>query len=152
LNKEIKFDHDGPSVKIENVYFTNVYDESVTDIRTGEAINIHVFYESNALVEDVIVEIWLYGMDGIEYASFTTAWSGISSMLVDGRGQIVLKINELCLMSGSYFVQVAIADKGGLNKYDMHWDLHRLIVLSGPSTHGLLYQPHQWITDVSLDS
>lgn len=112
--------------------------------RTGAPLTIHVGYEASQPMPKVNVEVWLYGLDGSEYATFATAWDGLNDLILAGRGEICLRLDPLCLMPGVYFVNVALSDEQGLSKYDIHWDEHRLTVLSGPISHGLLHQPHRW--------
>ena len=83
-------------------------------------------------------------MDGTEYASFSTKWDAIDPLSLDGEGEVCLKIDPVCLMPGGYFVNVAISDENGLNKYDMRWEQHKIVVLSGPITYGQVYLPHHW--------
>jgi ABC-type polysaccharide/polyol phosphate transport system ATPase subunit len=130
--------------RITGVRFSNGRQESVAQVRTGAPLTVHVEYEACSSVEDANCEVWFYGLDGSEYASFATVWDGLGPLYLDGSGELRLEIPSLCLMSGTYFVQVAISDQDGLSKYDLHWDRHKLVVLSGPTSHGLLYQPHHW--------
>lgn len=118
--------------------------EPVQEVSTGEPLTIHVGYRAAVPVENANVEVWLYGMDGAEYASFATAWDGLAPLRLEGAGEIGLEIEPMCLMPATYFVNVAISDPSGLEKYDMHWERHRLTVLSGPTAYGLVYLPHKW--------
>ncbi|MGC8958962.1 MAG: ABC transporter ATP-binding protein [Chloroflexia bacterium] len=141
----------GP-ISITAVYFTDRLGNRVEQARTGAPLNIHVAYAASEPVTEANVEIWLYGLDGSEYATFATIWDGLGPLNLQGYGEIRLQFDALCLMPGAYFVNAAISDPNGLRKYDLHWGRHRLIVLSGPISYGLLYQPHYWVVDTRNDN
>lgn len=133
----------GP-VAIESVYFSDGSGARVTLTPTGSSLTVHVAYRAVQPVEDASLQIWLYGLDGTEYASFSTAWDHHDPLVLDGMGELRLGIDPICLMPGVYFVNVAIGDRPGLTKYDIHWERHRLTVVSGPTNYGVFFQPHAW--------
>jgi lipopolysaccharide transport system ATP-binding protein len=135
-------------IAITDVRFTSM-GESVCEARTGAPLTIYVGYHAQCPFEGVNVEVWLYGLDGAEYATFATAWDGLGPLKLVGTGEVALHIDPVCLVPGSYFVNVALSDPAGLEKYDRRWEVDRIVVLSGPTAHGLLYQPHRW--DVGLE-
>jgi lipopolysaccharide transport system ATP-binding protein len=130
--------------RITGVYFSDGRGQKVDQVRTGEDVTLHLAYEAARPLENVNFEVWLYGMDGVEYASFASDWDQATPRRLAGAGEMSLRIPGLCLMPGAYFVNAALSTQNGLNKLDQHWERHRLIVLSGPVTHGIFYQPHAW--------
>lgn len=130
-------------VAIADIYFTQ-QGERVTQVQTGSRLEIHVAYTLSKPLDNASFEIWLYGMDGAEYTSFATTWDGLEPLSLNGSGEVTLQIDPMCLLPGTYFVNVAISDSSGLTKYDMHWERHRVTVLSGPIAYGVVYLPHQW--------
>jgi len=135
----------GGPVAITSVYFTDRSGNRIEQAHTGMPLNIHIAYTAFEPIADANVEIWLYGLDGSEYATFATMWDGLGPLTLQGRGEIRLQFDALCLMPGGYFVNAAISDLNGLRKYDLHWERHYLIVLGGPIAYGMVYQPHRWI-------
>lgn len=131
-------------VRIADVYFTNGSRARTTQAHTGAPLTIHIAYDTPQPVDNAAIEVWLYGLDGTEYATFATPWDGVAAPISSGRNETRLVIDPLCLMPGTYFVNVAITRPDGLTKYDMHWECHQLVVLSGPISHGLVYLPHSW--------
>lgn len=132
------------SVIITGVRFNDEDNMPINRVRTGEGLNVIIEYIAYDQIENANIEIWLYSMDGTEYASFASRWDGINFINLEGEGQVCLKITPVCLMPGTYFCNVAISDQNGLEKYDIHWERHKIVVLSGPVTHGLVYLPHKW--------
>jgi lipopolysaccharide transport system ATP-binding protein len=131
-------------IAIDDVSFSSASRMPVGEVRSGSELTIHVRYLARRPVAGASIEVWVYGMDGTEYASFATTWDGFALHELSGVGEVQLQLDPVCLMPGPYYVQVAIADRDGLAKYDMHWDRHKLLVRSGPVAHGLLFQPHRW--------
>ncbi len=130
-------------VTITDVYYSR-NGQRVEQAQTGAPLTVHVGYRATQPVQNVNVEVWLYGLDGTEYASFATLWDDVETLGLQGSGEISLQIDPVCLMPGTYFVNVAFSDRDGLSKYDMHWERHRVAVLSGPVTYGMFYLPHHW--------
>jgi len=139
--------HTNGPVTIENVFFSDNNGARVTRISTGSSLAVHVAYRAAQPMKDASLQAWLYGLDGTEYASFSTAWDHDDPLVLDGMGELRLNIDPVCLMPGVYFVNVAIGDRPGLTKYDIHWERHRLTVVSGPTNYGVFFQPHTWRTD-----
>jgi len=133
----------GPVV-IENVHFSDSNAARVTGIPTGSSLTVHVTYRAAQPVKDASLQVWLYGLDGIEYASFSTAWDHADPLDLSREGELRLIVDPVCLMPGTYFVNVAVGDRRGLIRHDMHWEKHRLIVVSGPTNYGVFFQPHTW--------
>ena len=131
-------------VRLTEVYYSANQQNRVDAVQTGGALTVHIGYEALRPVENANFELWLYGQDGTEYASFATGWDSLGPLELRGRGEVKLQIDPMCLMPGTYFVNVAISDQDGLAKYDMHWERHKVVVLSGPTSYGLVFQPHRW--------
>ncbi|MCL4499240.1 MAG: ABC transporter ATP-binding protein [Chloroflexi bacterium] len=144
-----RVDDTSSPVSISYVKYTNGNGNSISQVHTNSPLTVHIGYTARAPIRNTTVEVWFYGMDGTEYASFATAWDGLNRLDLQREGEVRLRVDPLCLMPGAYFIQVAISDRDGLKKYDMHWDRHKIAVLAGPTTYGLLYQPHDWAVDGS---
>lgn len=147
VSKEEELSKTPSPINIIDTYFTNKENKKIIHVRTGESFNIHVHYKIDHPVDDVNFEIWFYGIDGVEYASFASGWDAISRVCIKNSGEAVLNIDHLGLMPGEYYVNVAISDQNGLSKYDIRWDSYLLKVLDGPISFGLIYQPHKWLID-----
>jgi ABC-type polysaccharide/polyol phosphate transport system ATPase subunit len=139
-------------IVLRDVHYTRADGAPVTTAEPGAILDVHVVYEALRPVADVTVELWIYGLDGIEYASFATGWDGIPPLALDGPGEIVLRLDGVSLMPGAYFVNAAVADRQGLHNYDVHWERHQLVVSDGPVSHGVLYQPHSWRLGAGTES
>ena len=105
---------------------------------------MRVGYAAFRLVESPVVEVWIHGADGTEYAAFTTQWDGFSCDGSPGSGQIDLVLDPLCLAPGRYLFSVAMAASDGVTRYDWHWQRYGLDVRAGRYVQGLVYQPHSW--------
>ena len=146
-NEEAKEDLPDSSqeAQIADIYFTDASQQRTDRIQTGSSLDIHIVFNIIQPINNINFEVWFYGMDGAEYATFRKDWISITGSPLSRQGEVKLSIDQLCLMPGTYFVNIALSDMSKLNNYDVHWERHRLIVLSGPMSQGLFYQPHKWL-------
>jgi ABC-type polysaccharide/polyol phosphate transport system ATPase subunit len=131
-------------VKITTVYFSDGDKVRVDNVSTGSSLTIHIGYAVVADDVPVNVELWVYGLDGTEYVSIATLWDGLGPVNLRDTGEICLHIEPVSLMPGTYYVNVALSDLDGLEKYDVHYERHRIEIVSGPNAFGLVYLPHRW--------
>jgi lipopolysaccharide transport system ATP-binding protein len=74
----------------------------------------------------------------------TTGGDGYLLPRLDRPGRIVLAIDRLDLVAGSYYVDVAAYETAWAYAYDLHWHVYPLQVRGTINTKGVGSAPHRW--------
>ena len=69
---------------------------------------------------------------------------GLDLPVVQGVGQITLRLDRLDLNHGRYFVDVGVHETNWNYAYDYHWHVYPLLVQSSIQSKGLVYPPQRW--------
>ncbi|MEW5902163.1 MAG: Wzt carbohydrate-binding domain-containing protein, partial [Acidobacteriota bacterium] len=72
-----------------------------------------------------------------------TALEEFEPVLIQGKGQVICRIEPLNLVNGTYYLDVAVHKKDGY-PYDYHRNLYSFLVSSTHKDVGIGRLPHAW--------
>jgi len=116
----------------------------VTAITPGDPLHIVINYFSHQPAYAPIFGVNISQADGTVCYDTDTSTTGLSLPLVQGIGQISLRLKRLDLRGGKYFVNVGIYAQDWAYAYDYHWHAYPLLIHSNSTEKGVLSPPHHW--------
>ena len=111
--------------------------------KSGERVDIRLHVRANQRVDDFAFGVGIFNADGICCYGTNTHIEGASSNELSGEGMVVLTIDSLNLVEGTYKLDVAIHRQNGV-PYDYHRLLYTFRVKSPRKDVGIFRPPHHW--------
>ncbi len=105
---------------------------------SGDPLTISIAYQSTRPVDDLVVGVAVYDMEGRLLFGWNTDTMGVSLGRVDGRGEISFSIASLPLLDGTYPVTVGIHSSDHATVYDWREQRERFEVMSTSRSSGVL--------------
>ena len=112
---------------------------------TGDKVVIKILYEASTILEDIIFGVAFQREDGVSCYGTNTRIDGIPVEAVQGKGEITFEVENLNLLEGAYFLNVAAHRQDGY-PYDYHSKVYRFEVRSNIKDSGICRLPHRWVT------
>jgi len=125
-------------VKITSVRFEYPDCESQRYVVSGDPLTIAIGYEASRAVDDLVVGVAVYDMEGRLLFGWNTDTIGVALGTVEGRGEISFGINSLPLLDGTYPVTIGIHSKDEATVYDWHEQRENFEVMSSSRSVGVL--------------
>jgi len=111
--------------------------------KSGERVDIRLHVRANQRVNDFAFGVGIFNADGICcYGTNTHIEGGFASDFF-GEGMVVLTIDSLGLVEGTYKLDVAVHRQNGV-PYDYHRLLYTFRVKSPRKDVGIFRPPHHW--------
>jgi lipopolysaccharide transport system ATP-binding protein len=103
--------------------------------QSGEPVHVEIAYFAPEAVRDPVFVVSITEEEG--RVRFQAATDGVLSSIpvVEGHGRLSLRIRDLRLTQGKYYVDVGVYEKDWKYAYDYHWRVHSISFLHGPSGH-----------------
>ena len=111
--------------------------------KSGERVDIRLHVRANQLVNDFAFGVGIFSADGICCYGTNTHIEGGSATELFGEGMVVLTIESLALVEGTYKLDVAVHRRNGV-PYDYHRLLYTFRVNSARKDVGIFRPPHHW--------
>jgi lipopolysaccharide transport system ATP-binding protein len=110
INSSVFTFEDSPNYKISKAFFTRVelrnkYGELCSDYAVGDAIDIHIKFESSIQLEGTVVGFGI--LSATEFPIMTT-WSSPENFSV-GLNEIIFKLENIYLAPGTYKISLGIS-------------------------------------------
>ena len=110
---------------------------------SGEALAIRMRVRAHQTLEDFVFGVALFSADGVCCYGTNTDVEGAEPREFAGDAEVGFLIDSLCLVAGSYKVDVAVHRKNGA-PYDYHRLLYTIRVTSRVNEIGIVRPPHRW--------
>lgn len=117
---------------------------AITQLESGDSLRIEIKYQCHQPIYAPIFGVTISQEDGLACYDTNTATAGLSLPLIQGQGQIALKLERLDLKGGKYFVDVGVYERDWAYAYDYHWHVYPLMLHSARNDKGILHPPHSW--------
>ncbi len=115
---------------------------------TGESVVVECDYESKTEdKEKVSIELVVFRNDGMECYETNTFREGIALMDLQGKGMIQCKIDKLNLITGEYWIEMAIR-KTDAFAYDYKEKAYKFTMNSVERERGIARLDHKWIFNI----
>ena len=111
--------------------------------KSGERVDIRLHVRANQRVSDFAFGVGIFNADGICCYGTNTHIEGGSASELSGEGMVVLTIDSLNLIEGTYKLDVAVHRQNGV-PYDYHRLLYTFRVKSARKDVGIFRPPHHW--------
>jgi len=111
--------------------------------QSGERVDIRLYVRANQRVNDFAFGIGIFNADGICCYGTNTHIEGASANELSGEGLVILTIDSLDLVEGTYKLDVAVHRQNGA-PYDYHRLLYTFRVKSPRKDVGIFRPPHHW--------
>jgi ABC-type polysaccharide/polyol phosphate transport system ATPase subunit len=110
---------------------------------SGEALAIRMRVRAHRALEDFVFGVALFSADGVCCYGTNTDIEGAEPREFSGDGEVEFIIESLCLVAGTYKVDVAVHRRDGV-PYDYHRSLYTIRVTSRLKETGIVRPPHRW--------
>ena len=110
---------------------------------SGEALAIRMRVRAHRALEDFVFGVALFTADGVCCYGTNTDIEGAEPREFSGDGEVEFIIESLCLVAGTYKVDVAVHRRDGV-PYDYHRSLYTIRVTSRLNETGIARPPHRW--------
>jgi ABC-type polysaccharide/polyol phosphate transport system ATPase subunit len=110
---------------------------------SGEALAIRMQVRAHQPLQDFVFGVGLFSPEGVCCYGTNTDVEGAEPREFAGDAEVSFVIENLCLVAGSYKVDVAVHRKNGA-PYDYHRLLYTIRVTSKVNETGIVRPPHRW--------
>jgi ABC-type polysaccharide/polyol phosphate transport system ATPase subunit len=110
---------------------------------SGQAMTIRMRVRAHQSLDDFVFGVGLFSADGVCCYGTNTDIDGARPRAFTGDAEVAFVIDSLCLVAGSYKVDVAIHRQNGA-PYDYHRLLYTIRVTSTTNDTGIARPPHRW--------
>jgi hypothetical protein len=111
--------------------------------QSGERVDIRLYVRANQRVSDFAFGVGIFNADGICCYGTNTHIEGASANELSGEGLVILTIDSLDLVEGTYKLDAAVHRQNGV-PYDYHRLLFTFRVKSSRKDVGIFRPPHRW--------
>jgi lipopolysaccharide transport system ATP-binding protein len=135
--------------EITEVRFCNAEGLTIDQLRSGDALNIEIFYHCSHTIDSPIFGVTITNEEKTVCYDTTTAATGEIIPSIRDSGKVTLHLERLDLSSGMYYVNIGIYEANGTYIYDYHWQVYCLIIHSENTLEkGILQPPRSWSMDI----
>ena len=130
-------------IEITGVTLKGESGEAAHIFQSGERVSIHLGVRAHEPNHDFVFGIGLYSADGVTCYGTNTHLEDYRSDEIRGDGEVVLHIDSLDLVDGTYKLDVAVHKRDGY-PYDYHRLLYTFRVKSRTKETGIYRPRHSW--------
>ena len=109
----------------------------------GETLTLALSVSAREPVDDFVFGLGLFAADGTSVYGTNTDLEDFAPRRLEGTGEVRVVLDDLRLVEGSYFVDVAVHRRDG-TPYDYHRGLYSIRVKSRLKDVGLYRPAHRW--------
>jgi hypothetical protein len=110
---------------------------------SGEALAIRMQVRAHQPLQDFVFGVGLFSAEGVCCYGTNTDVEGAEPREFAGDAEVGFVVENLCLVAGTYKVDVAVHRKNGA-PYDYHRLLYTIRVTSKVNETGIVRPPHRW--------
>lgn len=112
--------------------------------RTGEKVTLKISYKAEpSKLNGVLIGILFFRNDKLQCYGTNTQRERLESFTLNEEGEILLEIDKLNLVKGSYWIDIAIRDKD-MFAYDYKAQAVRFTVYNNVDEVGVVKLDHTW--------
>jgi ABC-2 type transport system ATP-binding protein len=109
----------------------------------GDELTIRIHYDAPEPMEDVLVGITVYDMQGIVVFATNTQWLNADVPTLSGKGSVAFSFDPIQLGDGTFPVTVGLVSNDTSRVYDWREQGFSFEVLNPHRTAGLMYIPNR---------
>jgi hypothetical protein len=104
-------------IEILDVQFKNSEGKTIDSFSVGESIFVNVSYFAKRRILTPVFSVGFLRSDGLRCGLSRTKFSNIEIPAIEGNGEFTIEIEKIQLNSGTYLLEIAIADESIINPY-----------------------------------
>jgi len=128
-------------VRITDVCFEYDGCEERPYLLPGQALVVRVGYEAPSRVDDVVVGLGVYDLEGRFVFGASTEGSGVDAGPVEGRSEISFTFGQVPLLDGTFLVSVGMHSQDQGTVYDWADQRHQFEVMNPGGYPGVVHAP-----------
>lgn len=129
--------------KFVSVVSTNTDGKKQFTFNQGESIEFILEYKVNSPINDCYFGLSIFRNDNVRCYGTNTYVDGINLYNLTENGKIAIKFNNIQLIKGQYYIDICIANKGGL--FIDYWSgINKFEVFSNKEDIGTVRLEHSW--------
>ncbi|MHB8055412.1 MAG: ABC transporter ATP-binding protein [Candidatus Aminicenantales bacterium] len=130
-------------VEIKRVVLRNGKGEEKHVFHPGESLVIDLEISAKEPVKDFVFGIAVFNSMGVMCYGTNTHLEEYEPVAFSGEGRVACRIEELPLINGTYYLDVAVHKRDG-SPYDYHRNMYSFLVSSMIRDEGVARLPHSW--------
>lgn len=130
-------------IEIEKAEMINEKGDVTTIFKTGESLDIKIYYRVNRPLKEYVFGVGIYTLDGINLYGNNTQLDRINIPHTGKTGCITYKLKQIPLLSGKYALNVAVVDVNG-TPMDFYRNYCTFDVVSRDRSTGYFSIEHGW--------
>ena len=130
-------------IEITGVTLKGENGEGAHIFQSGERVSIHLAVRAHEPTDDFVFGVGLYSADGVTCYGTNTHLEDFTPEDIRGDGEVILNIESLDLVEGTYKLDVAVHKRDGY-PYDYHRLLYTFRVKSRTKEVGIYRPRHTW--------
>jgi len=130
-------------VEIKQVRLKNLQGEEKHVFSPDEGMIIEMDVEAYSPIKDFVFGIGVFNARGIQVYGTNTNLEEFKPESIDGPGKVICRIEQLNLINGTYYLDVAVHKRDGY-PYDYHRHLYSFLVSSRFRDEGVTRLLHRW--------
>ncbi len=133
-------------IEITNAEIRNIDGIKTSVVKSGERIELDIYYKVNKKLEEYVFGMGFYTLDGICIFGTNTQIDRLIIPHSKDSGMVKFFVDEIPLLSGKYVLQVAVVDRNG-TPMDFYRDYCRFDVINNDRSVGLISINRKWEID-----
>lgn len=98
---------------VKEVYTTDASGKRKAVFQTGETVTFHISYIIRGKMSPIYFGLSIFRNDGVRCYGTNTQVDGLKEYIIHENGEVLITFPSLQLLTGSYYVDVCIAQKNG---------------------------------------
>jgi ABC-2 type transport system ATP-binding protein/lipopolysaccharide transport system ATP-binding protein len=99
--------------------------------------------EAHSEIKDFAFGIGIFNSQGICCYGTNTILEKLEPVAISGKGKVILRIDRLNLINGTYYLDLAVHKRDG-SPFDYHRNLYSFLVSSIENDVGIFRPDHNW--------
>lgn len=150
LEEEVRFEEERREdrwgkreIEVRKVRITGLDGSEKHVFSPSEGMVIEMEVEAFSLNKDFVFGIGIFNSQGICCYGTNTMLEDYEAVSIQGKGKVVCRIEQLNLVDGTYYLDVAAHKKDGY-PYDYHHNLYSFLISSQHKDNGIFRPEHSW--------
>lgn len=130
-------------IEIKKVRITDLTGKAKHVFSPEDGMIITMDVEAYSKIKDFVFGIGIFNSQGIQCYGTNTHQEDMKAKSIEGPGQVILRIEKLGLINGTYYLDIAAHKIDGY-PYDYHRNLYSFLVSSLNKDVGIARPEHRW--------
>jgi lipopolysaccharide transport system ATP-binding protein len=133
-----------PGMEITRVRLLDSLGEPTAEIDSGDPLSVEISFLAPRPVEAPNFQVFIHRNDGVACCNILTQTPVSSLANICGEGRIVLRLEQLDLNGGIYYIDVGLYEQDWSFTYHYRAKVRSLKVRPTETDEGILRPPHRW--------